>query len=331
MRVVTDLDARRNPAGSLRRGSAVTIGAYDGLHLGHRHLLGELKKRAVLPPGSAEAPLETVVVTFDRHPATVVRPESAPLLLCDEEQKIELLAAQGIDTTVVVAFDAARAHESAESFVDEVLVGALGARVVVVGENFHFGHNRAGTVASLAAMGASRGFTVVGLPLDGDPSEGAPVSSTRIRKLLAAGAVAEAAVLLERPHEVRGPVVHGDGRGGAVVGFPTANVAVAEGILLPERGIYAGWLVRDGGAVLPAALSIGVRPTFADGARPPVLEAYVLDFAGNLYGERVAVRFAERIRDEMAFASVEALADQIAADVRHVRTVLDLRRASSRC
>ncbi len=214
-------------------GTAVTIGAYDGVHLGHRALLRELSALA-----AAEG-LSTVVVTFDRHPAGVVRPESAPPQLTDLAQKLELLADCGIDRTLVIEFDRTRADESAEDFVKEVLVDTLGARLVVVGEDFHFGHERKGNVALLTDLGRQYGFKVIGAALTGASLTGDgstdPVSSTRIRTLVAAGDVVGAAKLLGRPHEVRGTVVHGDGRGGPVLGFPTANMMIADDIALAGR------------------------------------------------------------------------------------------------
>jgi len=301
------------PAG----GSAVTIGAYDGVHLGHRHLLRELRRQA------DARRLASVVVTFDRHPATVVRPQSAPAILTDREQKLELLASAGIDLTLVVPFDEARANETAEEFVLEVLVGALGARVVVVGEDFHFGHRRAGNVALLTEMGARHGFDVLGLPLEEDTSDKA-VSSTRIRELLAAGDVAAAAELLGRPHQVRGTVVHGDGRGGAELGFPTANVAVPEGMAMPGEGIYACWYQRPDGSVHAAAASLGRRPTFHASAEAPVLEVFLLDFSGDLYGETARVSFVAHLRDERRFDSTEALVRQMTDDVVAARAALGL-------
>ena len=309
-------------------GSAVTIGAYDGVHLGHRHLLDLLHAQA------DDLGVPSAVVTFDRHPATLLRPESAPLLLTDNEQKLELLASCGVDLTVVVRFDAARAHEPAEDFVDEVLCGALGARAIVVGEDFHFGRGRAGDVELLRRLGALKGFRVVGVPLSATDPVGAPqepgasreaVSSTRIRALLAAGDVAGAGRLLGRAHEVRGEVVHGDGRGGSELGMPTANVAVPPGIAVPALGIYAGWCRRADRTLHPSALSVGVRPTFATAASPspgPLVEAHLINFDGDLYGERVGVSFAERLRDERRFDRVEDLVEQMWADVDTVRRVL---------
>ncbi|MGH9047996.1 MAG: bifunctional riboflavin kinase/FMN adenylyltransferase, partial [Acidimicrobiales bacterium] len=200
-------------------GAAVTVGAYDGVHLGHRHVIGYLRRLA------AEQGLETVVVTFDRHPATVVRPESAPRTLTDLEQKLELLADCGVDRTLVIPFDRSRSDETAEDFVDTVLVDALGARLVVVGRDFHFGHDRKGDVTLLDEMGDDRGFAVEPVELVGDGGGAeAPVSSTRIRRLIAEGNVGAAARLLGRAHQVRGPVKHGAGRGARLLGFPTANV-----------------------------------------------------------------------------------------------------------
>jgi riboflavin kinase / FMN adenylyltransferase len=296
-------------------GTAVTIGAYDGVHLGHRSLLRDLRERA------AAAGLSTVVVTFDRHPAYVVRPETAPKQLTSLEQKLELLAECGIDRTVVVPFDKARADESAEDFVREVLVEELGARLVVVGEDFHFGHGRRGNVELLRRLGAAHGFDVVGVALTGDGAEA--VSSTRIRALLAEGDVEVAAALLGRPHEVRGPVVRGDGRGGPELGFPTANVAVPDDIALPADAVYAGYYTRPDGTVHRAAIGVGRRPTFYEpGTSPVLVEAYLLHFDGDLYGEEARVSFAHRLRDDRRFDSVQDLVTQMRADVEATERVL---------
>ncbi len=310
MDVVMGLERCTPPAG----GSAVTIGAYDGVHLGHQHLIGALQDMA-RPQG-----LATAVVTFDRHPGTVVRPDSAPLLLTDLDQKLELLSAAGLDMTVVVPFDQDRANETAEEFVLEVLVGALGARIVVVGEDFHFGHGRKGNVALLADMGADHGFEVVGVGLQGDPV-GEVVSSTRIRELLAAGSVRAASELLGRFHQVRGVVEPGAGRGGPVLGFPTANVAVPADIAMPGEGIYACLYERPDGSKYHAAASFGRRPTFGPHS-DALLEAFLLDYQGDLYGELAKVSFVERLRDEMTFASPEALVAQMDLDIEAARRVL---------
>ena len=314
MEVIRDLRA----CPRLDGGSVVTIGAYDGVHLGHRALIGEVRQRA------AQLDCATAVVTFDRHPAKVVRPESAPKLLTDLEQKLELLAATGLDHAVVVHFDLARSEESAEDFVHEVLVGCLGARSVVVGHDFHFGHRRRGNVALLQQMGGELGFDVLGINLVGDTGEGAgePVSSTRIRKLLLEGDVAGAAALLDRPHEVRGTVMHGDERGGELLGFPTANVAVPDEILLPADGIYAGWYRTPDQQLHMTAISLGRRPTFYEHSESSLLEAYLLDFSGDLYGQPAAVQFVARLRGEERFDSVDDLKGQMRRDVEDARRAL---------
>jgi riboflavin kinase/FMN adenylyltransferase len=309
MQVLADSD----PCPELPSGSIVTIGAYDGVHVGHQAVVAEVRARA------AAQGCASVVVTFDRHPAQVVRPENAPLQLTDLSQKLDLLAATGVDYTVVVHFDRERAHEPAQHFVSETLVGCLRARCVVVGHDFHFGHKRAGNVALLSRMGSRLGFDVMGMHLVADDGGGPPVSSTRIRVLLTEGAVEEAAALLGRPHEVRGTVEEGDRRGGPTLGYPTANVMVPPEILLPADGIYAGWYGRPDGSVLPAAVSLGRRPTFYPEGGPRLLEAHVLDFSGNLYGEPARVRFVARIRDEERFESTEALVARMARDDEEVR------------
>ena len=315
MEVIDDLGRCPHPEG----GTVVTIGAYDGVHLGHRRLIERVRALAAAR-GCASA-----VVTFDRHPAQVVRPDSAPKLLTDLPTKLDRLAETGLDYAVVIHFDAERAREPAEDFVRTVLAGCLGARVVVVGHDFHFGHNRGGNVALLERLGPELGFEVLGLDLF-DDGDGDPVSSTRVRTLLGAGDVEGAAELLGRPHRLRGTVVDGDKRG-RDLGFPTANVAVPSEYCLPADGIYAGWFVRAGGDRLPSAISLGRRPTFYHDAPASLLECHVLDFDGDLYGEDVAVEFVARLRPELRFDGPDAL-DQLVAqmslDVQETRKVLGL-------
>ncbi|HTC80255.1 MAG TPA: bifunctional riboflavin kinase/FAD synthetase [Acidimicrobiia bacterium] len=318
MHVVTSLDACPDPPA----GSVVTIGAFDGVHLGHQALLRLVRERA------AERGLPTALVTFDRHPAQVVRPESAPKLLTGLAQKLELLEATGlVDHAVVLTFDETRRRESAEDFVSEVLEGCLRARLVVVGADFHFGKNRRGNVALLERMGAELGFDVVGLELvrAGDDVLGAiTYSSTLVRQRLAAGDVRGAAEILGRVHEVRGTVVEGDRRG-RELGFPTANVAVPEEICLPAAGIYAGTFRGTDGVERPAAISLGHRPTFYTDQAYLLLEAYLLDFSGDLYGQAASVGFVERIRAEQRFDSVEALVAAMQRDVEAARRLLEPR------
>jgi riboflavin kinase/FMN adenylyltransferase len=300
-------------------GSVVTIGAFDGVHLGHRTVIAEVVGRA------RAAGQRSALVTFDRHPAQVVRPESAPLLLCDLAQRLELLESTGLDYAVVVRFDAERAGEEPEEFVRAVLVDCLRATDVVVGEDFHFGRRRRGNVALLTEMGSELGFTVTGHRLvgpDGSPArDDAQVSATAIRRALAEGRLVDANRMLGRPHEMRGPVVEGDRRG-RTIGFPTANVAVGPELLMPADGIYAGELERADGQVLPAAIYIGHRPTFYDDGAAVLLEVHVLDFDGDLYGERVAVRFVHRIRGDATFDDVDALAAQLAVDCDDARRLM---------
>jgi riboflavin kinase / FMN adenylyltransferase len=299
-------------------GSVVTIGAYDGVHRGHRKVLQLVRELA-----DARG-LDAVCVTFDRHPAQVVRPETAPALLTTLDHKLELLVgAQLLDVVCVLEFDEGRSKESADDFVHEVLVGLLGARLVVVGADFHFGHRRGGNVALLERMGADLGFEVIGLGLvapESDPVH-EPYSSTRVRHRLAAGDVAGAAELLGRPHEVRGTVVEGDRRG-RELGFPTANVALTPDTCLPADGIYAGRFRGADGRWRPAAISLGRRPTFYADQEHSLLEAYLLDFDGDLYGEDVAVQFVEHLRGEQRFDSVDDLVAQMHRDCDRAREIL---------
>lgn len=328
-----------SPADRPTCGTVVTIGAYDGVHLGHQWVMSEVIRRA------KQLDLSSAVVTFDRHPASVVRPDSAPRLLCDLDQKLELLAQTGVDRAAVIVFDQDRANESAQDFVTKVLVGAIGARVVVVGEDFHFGRGRAGNVALLREMGAELGFEVEGLglrtidtisgcatdsalpsPGKGPGKDGAivseVVSSTRIRGLVESGDVAGARYLLGHNLQLRGTVVHGDARGGSELGFPTANLAVPAEILLPGVGIYAGFHIRPNGDSHPAAISVGLRPTFYDSAPALLVESHLLGFADDLYGEEARLDFVARLRDEQRFSSVDELVVQMGRDVDQARKIL---------
>jgi riboflavin kinase / FMN adenylyltransferase len=314
MHVVRNLDACPDLLGSV-----VTIGAFDGIHLGHQALLRLVREKAT------ELGLPTALVTFDRHPAHVVRPESAPKLLTNLDQRLELLEATGlVDHAVVLTFDDARRRESAEDFVTEVLRGCLQARLVVVGADFHFGNARRGNVALLERMGRDLGFDVLGLGLVSTDGGGVTYTSTLVRQRLAAGDVAGAAEMLGRAHEVRGTVVEGDRRG-RELGFPTANVAVPEEICLPAAGIYAGTFTAADGIHRASALSLGRRPTFYSDQGYLLLEAFLLDFSGDLYGQEAAVGFVERIRSEERFESVEALVEAMHRDVEAVRRALEPR------
>ncbi len=242
MEVVDDLSRCPRPS----TGTVVTIGAYDGVHLGHRRLIARVRELA------AERRCASAVVTFDRHPALVVRPESAPRLLTDLPTRLELLAVTGLDYAVVVPFDQARANEPAEDFVRGVLVGCLTARVVVVGHDFHFGHNREGNVDLLRRIGPGLGFEVQGLALFDDDVGGGAVSSTRVRKLLQDGDASAAAALLGRPHRLSGAVSATDGSGDVLL-------RVADEYLVPADGRYAGWYTPAGGQRAAAVVEVPAR------------------------------------------------------------------------
>lgn len=294
----------------------ITIGVYDGLHLGHQAVIDEVKRRA------AELGDRSAVVTFDRHPAVVVRPESAPQLLTDHDQRLELLEATGIDAAVVLPFDEAQSQESALSFIERVLVKCLATKVIVVGADFHFGRNREGNVDLLRQVGETYGFDVDPLVLvpraDGVDE---PVSSTAIRRALAGGDVDMAATMLGRPFEARGRVVQGDQRG-RLLGFPTANVEVPNRVCLPADGVYAGWYERPDGVSHPCAINLGRRPTFYEHADSSLLEAHLLDFDGDLYGEEARIRFTNFLRSERKFDGIDALVAQLQTDVAHARELL---------
>ena len=294
---------------TLEQGSVVTVGEYDGVHRGHRTIISEMHRLA------AERGCATAIVTFDRHPATVVRPESAPLLLCDLDHKLELLAETGVDYTLVVEFTPEQAEVPAETFARQVLVDCLQARAVVVGADFHFGKGRRGNVQTLGAVGEEYGYQVIGLPLVKQlTGEGEVISSTSIRTALSDGDVEKAHRLLGRPFEVRGVVTPGDRRG-RTIGFPTANIPTTSDLQVPSDGVYAAWYIRDDGAQYPAAVNIGKRPTFYEDADRSLIEAHLFGFRGDLYGETAKVRFVRRLRGERKFDGVEALKEQLVKDV----------------
>ena len=296
--------------------AVITIGAYDGVHVGHRAVIEQVRRHA------SELGAKSVVVTFDRHPASVVRPESAPRLLTTASQKMELLAATGIDAVAVVPFNEEQASESPESFVQRVIVHCLQTKVIVVGEDFHFGRDREGNVELLRKLGLEADFDVEPielLPRKDDIDE--PVSSTAIRRALAGGDISRANTMLGRSFEASGQVVKGDQRG-RLLGFPTANVEVPNGLCLPADGVYAGWYERPSGSVHACAINLGRRPTFYEHADSSLLEAHLLDFDDDLYGEVARVRLEHFLRSERKFDGVESIITQLAQDVGHARELL---------
>jgi riboflavin kinase/FMN adenylyltransferase len=291
--------------------SAVTIGKFDGLHLGHQALLNELKSTA------ANNRLKSVAITFDRHPDALLNPERAKLPLIGSSQKNQLFQSAGIDLLLNLPFDRALAELTAEDFVTQILVKALNAKVVIVGEGFRFGKSGLGTADTLRQLGEVHGFTVTVIaPVTVD---GHKVSTTRIREMLDLGDVAGAAKLLGRVHKTTGEIEHGL-KIGRTIGFPTANMSRdAEGYL-PVDGVYAGWLVTAEER-FPTALSVGINETFQ--AVPRLVEGYVLDRTDlDLYGQIVDFEYVDFVRATAKFDGVEALIDAINRDVARVRTIL---------
>lgn len=280
--------------------TALTIGVFDGVHLGHQRVMSTVVSRAERGGTTPTA------LTFDPHPLEFLAPERAPKLLTDIDQRIELLVGLGIEVVGVLPFPQIR-DLPASVFAREVLAECLKARLVVVGGDFRFGKERSGDAALLAELGAQLGFEVETVEMVG---EGEVVSATRIRRYVAEGEVEAAARLLGRPFELRGRVIRGDGRG-REMGFPTANLHIPERMAIPADGVYSAWAVVDDEAH-PAMVNIGVRPTFGVSAR--TVEVHLIDYRGDLYGKMMRVRFVERLRDERRFPSIEALISQLRSD-----------------
>ena len=281
-----------------RRPRRVAVGTFDGVHLGHREVIRGAD----------------TVLTFDPHPAAVVAPAGAPRLLTTLERKAQLVESLGVDELVVIPFDHDFAQRSAEAFVDDVLVGTLGATHVSVGENFRFGHKARGDAALLAADPRFETRVVPLLEVDGEV-----VSSSHIRGLVLGGAVEYADRLLGAPFTVIGEVARGDERG-RTLGYPTANLVPQDGLVVPGHGVYACRATTPDGTEHVAATNVGVRPMFVTG-RGELIEAYLVDFEGDLYGQPLTVAFLKRLRGEKRFASVDALVEQMARDVQDARAI----------
>lgn len=293
--------------------SAVAIGVFDGVHLGHQQVLERLTRRA------SEIEGVPVALTFDPHPLEFVDPPRAPRLLTTIEQRAEVMDACGVGVMGVLPFVQIRDLEPM-LFVREILSFRLNAAWIAVGANFRFGHNRSGDPALLEAAGAGLGFDVDVVSMVGHDDHDV-VSSTRIRSELEHGRVSQAGRLLGRRFSLVGPVVHGDARGRSI-GFPTANLHIPERMAVPADGVYAVF-ANVSGQRLPAVVNIGVRPTF--GVNTRAVEVHVLDFDEDIYGEEVTVEFVERIRGERRFESLDALISQIGEDVGVARTLLSER------
>ena len=278
------------------RERSVAIGTFDGVHLGHREVI---------------AGADTVL-TFDPHPMSVTAPERAPELITSLLRKAELVESLGVEEMVVISFDEQFAQHSAEQFIDEVVVAGLGATRVQVGDNFGFGKRAQGRAELLLADDR---FETAVMPLF--KLDGAPVSSSRIRSLLREGEVAEANRLLGTPYVFSAEVARGDQRG-RELGYPTANLVPTAGYCTPGHGVYAGRAELAGGETKPAAINVGTRPMF-ESVLGELIEAYLLDFDGDLYGQQLRVEFLERLRGEAIFESVDDLKQQMAADVEATR------------
>jgi len=288
----------------------VALGNFDGVHLGHQAVV----RRAVEEGRRREA--RVVAATFDPHPRAVLVPGSEPRLLTTLELRREALQGYGVDEVRIIRFGEELSKKSPEEFVRDVVVGEIGAAAVVVGENFRFGHRAAGDVGDLRRLMEGFGGKAYAVPVRSELGEG-PISSTLIRALISEGEVVEAARLLGRPYVLRGEVVGGDRRGRGI-GFPTANVLPDSALVVPARGVYAGF-VRVGKGRHVACTNVGVAPTF--GRDESRVEAYLLDFEGDLYGSVVDVSFVRRIREEKKFSGVEDLKEQIARDVEEARRI----------
>ncbi len=305
MRIQVELD-QAPPAGA----SALTIGVFDGVHRGHRHLLSKLVAEA------GKAGLASGVLTFRNHPSSVLRPGFEPRYLTTLESRVELLKAAGVDYVVPVTFDAELSKMDAHAFIS-MLQHRLGMRALVVGPDFAMGHRRSGTTAALSALAPEAGFELkVVEPLH--DASGEPVRSSAVRAALAAGDVCRVADLLGRRLALKGRVVSGHGRG-ASLGYPTANLETPPHLALPGDGVYAAW-ASVAGRRYASATSIGARPTFGEGGR--AVEAFILDYDGDLYGSEVELEFVDRLRGQVAFDSVEALQRQMRMDVDQVRSAL---------
>ncbi|MDQ3985838.1 MAG: bifunctional riboflavin kinase/FAD synthetase [Actinomycetota bacterium] len=305
----------RDSLASSDPGMSITIGTFDGVHLGHRALMAKAIERA------GDDRLESCVLTWDRHPAATLRPEKLPPLLTTPARKVELIEEAGIATVVVVEFDEVLSHWSPEEFARRILATGLNAQAVFVGQDWRFGHKAVGDVGLLEKLGADLGFSVE--PVKLIEVLGGPASSTRARRAVMEGEMELAAAVLGRPFDMDGVVVRGDDRG-ASLGWPTANVEIDTAYAHPPRGVYAG-RGRVDSVWYPAAINLGVNPTFGgDPAVTPLrIEAYLLDFHGDLYGRTLRVEFIARLRDEKMFESSSELSAQIERDVAATRRLTD--------
>tara|TARA_B100000902_G_scaffold394799_1_gene451913 strand:+ start:713 stop:1660 length:948 start_codon:yes stop_codon:yes gene_type:complete len=296
--------------------TVASIGVFDGVHKGHQKLLDLVKNKSM-----SEA-IPSVVITFDQHPTEVTSPENAPKVLTPLSKKILLLDELGIDYVYVLAFDESRASTPAVEFIREIFVEAIRAKAIFVGEDFKFGYKRSGNVDLLKSEGQALGISVNGVGLfNSEPFTEEPISSTAIRKHLKDGELSLANEKLGRPYSMSGKVVPGDQRG-RTIGFPTANIEFDEKMALPSDGVYAATYLGKGGVRKIAAVNIGKRPTFSNGVKS-IVEAHLLDFEGDLYGDDATLTFYKRIRSERKFSGLEEFQLQLGIDLTQIKELLD--------
>jgi riboflavin kinase/FMN adenylyltransferase len=296
--------------------TVVTLGTFDGLHLGHQKIITDLVDEARKRGG------ESIVLTFDRHPAELLRPESVPYFLTSFEDKVSLMADYGIDHLLVLPFDQEESERSATDFVKEVLVGKLSVELLIVGHDVHFGNNREGNFAFLERVSKEMDFEVRKInPILLSKGDSEAISSTAIRRALRGGEVESAMQMLGRPYSISGEVVHGDQRGRAI-GFPTANLVLSSNRAWPADGVYAGIFTRADSSNHLCAINVGRRPTFYEHADTSLLEAHLLDFDDDLYGELCGVAFLYFLRSEKRFDGIDSLVEQLQDDVLKTRSLL---------
>ncbi len=305
MRVVTGSDI----ASGIIHDSVVTIGNFDGVHRGHREIFRHLTACAV------QRGLQSVVVTFEPHPLKVLAADAVPPMITTFDQKIALIGSAGVDYLVIVPFTVEFSRMTADDFVRDMLCDSLGMRHIIIGHDYAFGKGREGNFQTLARIGPERGFTLEDMQPVGEA--GVVFSSSLARRMIAAGDMEGASVILGRYHMISGTVVHGRDIGHSI-GFPTANIATRNE-LLPPDGVYAVMVALDG-SLVKGACSIGLNPTFEGGTR--ALEVFMLDYADQIYGHEIAVCFVQRLRDIQKFAGVSELVDAISRDVLHTREIL---------
>lgn len=309
MQIVKELKRIQQPF----KNAVITIGNFDGVHIGHQALLHSVVEKSDAIDGTA------VAMTFDPHPMRVLAPDERPPLITMAEQKTELIEKSGIDVLIDIPFTKQFATITARSFVEDLLIRQIGMKAIVVGKDYSFGQQRQGNVAVLQQWSEALGYDVIIVDwIQGADTTPMRISSTHIRQLVMEGNMLEAKRMLGRHYQIRGRVAGGRNRGGRLLGFPTANVNLQDE-LCPKQGIYAV-TVEHNGSMYKGVANIGYSPTFDDHIF--TIEVHILDFNKDIYSDPIRVNFIERLRDEIKFESIEALSDQIRKDVEHARTIL---------